>query len=130
VATVTAGTESSIVAAGLTKRYGKTVALRDVSFEARAGTATALMRSRPVVVTGTDPDLVNRHALWDIIRGLIGRGTTVLLTTQYLDEADALADAVVFIDATTWTGWLPPTADDFTAGLAQLEELAPALAEI
>jgi len=45
--------------------------------------------------TGLDP--ASRHALWDIIRGLVGQGTTVLLTTQYLDEADALATSVVFI---------------------------------
>jgi daunorubicin resistance ABC transporter ATP-binding subunit len=45
--------------------------------------------------TGLDP--ASRHALWDIIRGLVGQGTTVLLTTQYLDEADALARDVVFI---------------------------------
>ena len=47
--------------------------------------------------SGLDP--ASRHALWDIIRGLVGRGTTVLLTTQQLDEADALAGSVVFIDA-------------------------------
>jgi oleandomycin transport system ATP-binding protein len=46
--------------------------------------------------TGLDP--ASRHALWDIIRGLVQDGTTVLLTTQYLDEADALADLVTFID--------------------------------
>ena len=46
--------------------------------------------------TGLDP--ASRHALWDIIRGLVRDGTTVLLTTQYLDEADALADLVTFID--------------------------------
>jgi daunorubicin resistance ABC transporter ATP-binding subunit len=47
--------------------------------------------------TGLDP--ASRHALWDIIRGLVAQGTTVLLTTQYLDEADALATDVVFIAA-------------------------------
>jgi ABC-type multidrug transport system ATPase subunit len=47
--------------------------------------------------TGLDP--ASRRALWVIIRGLVGRGTTVLLTTQNLDEADALASSVVFIDA-------------------------------
>ena len=46
--------------------------------------------------TGLDP--ASRHALWDIIRGLVQDGTTVLLTTQYLNEADALADRVTFID--------------------------------
>jgi ABC-2 type transport system ATP-binding protein len=46
--------------------------------------------------TGLDP--ASRHALWDAIRGLVQDGTTVLLTTQYLNEADALADRVTFID--------------------------------
>jgi ABC-type multidrug transport system ATPase subunit len=47
--------------------------------------------------TGLDP--AGRGAVWDIIRTLVAQGTTVLLTTQYLDEADALADQVTFIDA-------------------------------
>ncbi|WP_216897827.1 ATP-binding cassette domain-containing protein [Nocardia alni] len=47
--------------------------------------------------TGLDP--ASRHALWEVIRGLVQHGTTVLLTTQYLDEADALADSIVFLDA-------------------------------
>jgi ABC-2 type transport system ATP-binding protein len=46
--------------------------------------------------TGLDP--ASRRALWDIIRGLVRDGTTVLLTTQYLDEAVALAGLVTFID--------------------------------
>jgi ABC-2 type transport system ATP-binding protein len=46
--------------------------------------------------TGLDP--ASRHALWDIIRQLVQDGTTVLLTTQYLDEADVLAGQVTFID--------------------------------
>ena len=36
--------------------------------------------------------------MWDIIRTLVARGTTILLTTQYLDEADELADEIVVID--------------------------------
>jgi ABC-2 type transport system ATP-binding protein len=46
--------------------------------------------------TGLDPR--NRNEGWEAIRGLVARGTTVLLTTQYLDEADQLADQVVVID--------------------------------
>ena len=64
--------------------------------------ALSLMAEPPILfldepTAGLDP--TSRHALWDIIRGLVGHGTTVLLTTQYLDEADALAGSVVFIDA-------------------------------
>ena len=46
--------------------------------------------------TGMDPQA--RHATWDIIRSLRDRGTTVLLTTHYMEEADQLADRVAIID--------------------------------
>ncbi|WP_018353324.1 daunorubicin resistance protein DrrA family ABC transporter ATP-binding protein [Longispora albida] len=46
--------------------------------------------------TGLDPR--GRTELWDLIRTLVSGGTTVLLTTQYLDEADQLADEIVVID--------------------------------
>ena len=46
--------------------------------------------------TGLDPR--SRLAMWDMIRSLVARGTTLLLTTQYLDEADELADEIVVID--------------------------------
>ena len=46
--------------------------------------------------TGLDP--VSRRDLWGMIRNLVSDGTTVLLTTQYLDEADQLADEIVVID--------------------------------
>lgn len=46
--------------------------------------------------TGLDPR--SRLELWDLVRGLVGGGVTVLLTTQYLDEADALADQIAVID--------------------------------
>ncbi len=47
--------------------------------------------------TGLDPR--SRNQVWDIVRGLAAGGTTVLLTTQYLDEADQLADRIAVIDA-------------------------------
>lgn len=46
--------------------------------------------------TGLDP--VARSEMWAAIRNLVARGTTVLLTTQYLDEADQLADRIVVVD--------------------------------
>jgi oleandomycin transport system ATP-binding protein len=46
--------------------------------------------------TGLDPR--GRLELWGMIRGLVAEGTTVLLTTQYLEEADRLADEIVVID--------------------------------
>jgi ABC-2 type transport system ATP-binding protein len=46
--------------------------------------------------TGLDPR--SRHTVWDIVRGLVADGTTVLLTTQYLDEADELANRIAVLD--------------------------------
>ena len=46
--------------------------------------------------TGLDPR--SRHTMWDIVRRLVADGTTFLLTTQYLDEADELADRVAVLD--------------------------------
>jgi ABC-2 type transport system ATP-binding protein len=46
--------------------------------------------------TGLDPR--SRLGMWDVIRGLVREGVTLLLTTQYLEEADELADAIVVID--------------------------------
>ena len=46
--------------------------------------------------TGLDPR--SRLGMWEIIRSLVASGTTLLLTTQYLDEADELADQIVVID--------------------------------
>ena len=62
----------------------------------------ASLVGRPSVVfldeptTGLDPS--KREDMWEIVRALVRDGATVLLTTQYLDEADALADDIVVID--------------------------------
>jgi ABC-2 type transport system ATP-binding protein len=47
--------------------------------------------------TGLDPR--SRHIMWDIIRDLVANGVTILLTTQYLDEADELADRIAVLDS-------------------------------
>jgi oleandomycin transport system ATP-binding protein len=46
--------------------------------------------------TGLDP--AKREDMWDVVRGLVADGSTVLLTTQYLEEADALADEITVVD--------------------------------
>jgi len=46
--------------------------------------------------TGLDPR--SRHTMWEIIRDLVANGTTIFLTTQYLDEADELADKIAVLD--------------------------------
>jgi len=67
----------------------------------RLDLAASLMTRPPVLfldepTTGLDP--TSRQRVWDAIRELIREGVTVLLTTQYLDEADALANQIVVID--------------------------------
>jgi ABC-2 type transport system ATP-binding protein len=67
----------------------------------RLDLAGALVAEPPVLfldepTTGLDPR--SRLGLWDVIRELVGKGTTLLLTTQYLEEADRLADDIVVID--------------------------------
>jgi ABC-2 type transport system ATP-binding protein len=104
---------------GLTRRDARTRArellerfdLVDAA-DRRAGTYSGGMRRRldlaaslvvrpPVLMldeptTGLDPR--SRNAMWAVVRDLVAEGTTVLLTTQYLDEADALADAISVVD--------------------------------
>jgi ABC-2 type transport system ATP-binding protein len=67
----------------------------------RLDVAAALVARPPVLFLDeptTGLDLHSRNALWDTIRGLVSEGTTVLLTTQYLEEADRLASRVAVID--------------------------------
>jgi ABC-2 type transport system ATP-binding protein len=78
--------------------------------------------------TGLDP--ASRRALWDIIRGLVDQGTTVLLTTQYLDEADALADSVVFINAGEVVATGTPGELKARAGQAQIDLVAASDADL
>ena len=70
----------------------------------RLDLAAALTAAPPVLfldepTTGLDPR--SRIDLWDVIRGLVADGTTLLLTTQYLEEADQLADDIIVIDQGT-----------------------------
>ncbi len=67
----------------------------------RLDLAGALIAEPPVLfldepTTGLDPR--SRAELWDVIRDLVRRGSTLLLTTQYMEEADQLADDIVVID--------------------------------
>ncbi len=62
----------------------------------------ASLVGRPAVIfldeptTGLDP--AKREEMWDVVRRIVADGSTVLLTTQYLEEADALADEITVID--------------------------------
>jgi ABC-2 type transport system ATP-binding protein len=67
----------------------------------RLDLAVSLLAGPPVLfldepTTGLDPH--SRNELWDVLRGLVADGTTLLLTTQYLEEADQLADNIVVMD--------------------------------
>jgi len=67
----------------------------------RLDLAASLVTRPPVLfldepTTGLDP--TSRTRMWEVIRELVAAGTTILLTTQYLEEADKLADRIVVID--------------------------------
>ena len=67
----------------------------------RLDIATSIVETPELVfldepTTGLDPR--SRLQVWDIVRSMVAAGTTVLLTTQYLDEADQLADRIAVID--------------------------------
>ena len=67
----------------------------------RLDLAASLITRPPLIfldepTTGLDPR--TRNQMWETIRGLVANGCTVLLTTQYLDEADQLADRIAVID--------------------------------
>ncbi len=77
----------------------------------RLDLAAALVNRPPILfldepTTGLDP--TSRAGMWDVIRSLISDGTTVLLTTQYLDEADQLADRIVVVDHAAGSPTGPP----------------------
>jgi len=67
----------------------------------RLDVAAALVQRPPVVFLDeptTGLDLLSRNELWEMIRELVSEGSTVLLTTQYLEEADRLADRVAVVN--------------------------------
>ena len=85
----------------LTDAAGRRVGTYSGGMRRRADIACGLVAEPAVVfldepTTGLDPR--SRREVWDLVSSLTGRGTSVLLTTQYLDEADALSDSIVVID--------------------------------
>ena len=98
---------ASLRATELLTRFGLSEAGKRVAkgysggMRRRLDLAASLMASPPVLfldepTTGLDPS--SRADVWQVVRGLTAQGVTVLLTTQYLDEADQLADNVVVVD--------------------------------
>jgi ABC-2 type transport system ATP-binding protein len=87
---------------GLTGAADRLVRTYSGGMRRRLDVAAALLHRPPVLfldepTTGLDPE--SRFALWESVRDLARSGTTVLLTTQYLEEADALAEQIVIISA-------------------------------
>ncbi len=85
----------------LSDAANRTVRTYSGGMRRRLDLAAALVTHPPVLLldeptTGLDP--ASRQDLWDVISSLVSDGTTVLLTTQYLEEADRLADRIVVID--------------------------------
>ncbi len=85
----------------LTEASGRPTKTYSGGMRRRLDLAAALVAKPPVLfldepTTGLDPR--SRLGMWETIEGLVAEGTTVLLTTQYLDEADRLADSITVID--------------------------------
>jgi ABC-2 type transport system ATP-binding protein len=90
----------------------------------RLDLAVSLIATPPVIfldepTTGLDPR--SRLAMWDIINNLLAAGTTILLTTQQLEEADQLADRIVVIDGGKVIAEGTPTALKSKVGKDRLE---------
>jgi ABC-2 type transport system ATP-binding protein len=86
---------------GLADAGGRTAKTYSGGMQRRLDLAASLVAEPAVLfldepTTGLDPR--SRIGMWEVIRDLVQRGTTLLLTTQYLDEADELADEIVVID--------------------------------
>ncbi|MFT4263612.1 MAG: ATP-binding cassette domain-containing protein [Nocardioides sp.] len=86
---------------GLTEAAGKQIKDYSGGMRRRLDLGASLISSPPLIfldepTTGLDPR--TRGQMWDTIRDLVANGSTILLTTQYLDEADQLADRIAVID--------------------------------
>jgi ABC-2 type transport system ATP-binding protein len=101
------GTAARLRASELLERFdlveagGRRVATYSGGMRRRLDLAASLMRQPRVLfldepTTGLDPR--SRRQLWSLVGSLVSDGVTVFLTTQYLDEADALADRIAVLD--------------------------------
>jgi ABC-2 type transport system ATP-binding protein len=86
---------------GLTEAAGRLVKNYSGGMRRRLDISASIVVTPPLMfldepTTGLDPR--SRNQVWDIVRALVAEGTTILLCTQYLDEADQLADGIAVID--------------------------------
>jgi daunorubicin resistance ABC transporter ATP-binding subunit len=125
-----AGQRAAGVLAALDLEHAADRAVRTYSggMRRRLDLAASLL-GRPSVLfldeptTGLDPQ--SRLTLWGIIAELVGAGTTLLLTTQYLDEADRLADRICVIDSGRVTAEGSPAELKTRLGTARLRLTLP-----
>jgi ABC-2 type transport system ATP-binding protein len=93
--------EQLLAAFGLTEAAGRQVKNYSGGMRRRLDIAASILNTPKLLfldepTTGLDPR--SRNQVWDIVRAVVSHGTTVLLTTQYLDEADRLASRIAVID--------------------------------
>ncbi len=108
---------------GLDGAAGRTVKTYSGGMRRRLDLAASLVADPPVLfldepTSGLDP--VSRAAMWQAIRDLVAAGTTVLLTTQHLDEAEQLADEIVVISGGVVAAAGTPAQLTAAAGQARL----------
>ncbi|NUR15280.1 MAG: ATP-binding cassette domain-containing protein [Dermatophilaceae bacterium] len=120
---------------GLTDAGGRRAGTYSGGMKRRLDIAMSLIGDPPVLfldepTTGLDPQ--SRLEVWKTVQALAGRGTTVLLTTQYLDEAEHLADRIAILhegriiaDGTLaeLKALLPPTEIEYVEKQPSLEEI-------
>jgi ABC-2 type transport system ATP-binding protein len=120
---------------GLTDAAGRRVATYSGGMRRRLDIAMSLIGNPQVIfldepTTGLDPEA--RLEVWQVIRNLAASGTTVLLTTQYLDEAEKLADRIAILHAGTiivsgtleeLRKLLPPAKVEYVERQPTLEEI-------
>jgi ABC-2 type transport system ATP-binding protein len=123
----------------LTDAGGRRVATYSGGMRRRLDIAMSLIGDPPVIVldeptTGLDPQ--SRLEVWATVKGLAARGTTVLLTTQYLEEAEQLADRIailhegrIIVDGTLaeLKALLPPATVEYIEKQPSLEDIFLAL---
>ncbi|SCG39550.1 ATP-binding cassette domain-containing protein [Micromonospora inositola] len=93
--------ESLLAAFGLTEAAGRQVKKYSGGMRRRIDIAASILSTPDLLfldepTTGLDPR--SRNQVWEIVRAVVAHGTTVLLTTQYLDEADQLAGRIAVVD--------------------------------
>jgi ABC-2 type transport system ATP-binding protein len=123
----------------LTEAAGRRVATYSGGMRRRLDIAMSLIGNPPVIfldepTTGLDPE--GRNEVWRTVKQLAGQGTTVLLTTQYLDEAEQLADRIAILHKGTiiqngtlaeLKKLLPPVTKEYIEKQPSLEEVFLAL---